>query len=83
MKIHELKCWNPYFTDVIIGAKTFEVRKNDRDYKKGDILRLREYNPENNEYSGDFRDFKIRYILYGGGNFGIRRNYVVMSIEEL
>jgi hypothetical protein len=41
MKIHELKCVEPYFTDIITGMKSFEVRKNDRDFQVGDILHLR------------------------------------------
>ncbi|OXM11246.1 RNA-binding protein [Enterococcus faecalis] len=41
--IHELKILPTYFEDVIVGKKTFEIRKNDRDYKVGDILILNEY----------------------------------------
>ena len=39
--IHELKIWNEYFEEVFMGYKTFEVRKNDRDFKKGDTLILK------------------------------------------
>jgi hypothetical protein len=42
---HELKCWPPYFESVMDGSKPFELRKNDRDYKYGDELLLREWDP--------------------------------------
>lgn len=45
MKEHELKCWPAFFDDVASGKKTFEVRQNDRDYKVGDVLFLREFEP--------------------------------------
>lgn len=40
MKIHELKLDTEYFDDVKSGLKTFEIRKNDRDFKVGDVLAL-------------------------------------------
>lgn len=46
MKIHELKILPQYFDEIKRGDKTFELRKNDRDYKKGDILLLKEWNPD-------------------------------------
>lgn len=35
-----------------VGVKRFEVRKNDRDFKVGDILVLQEYDPEADTYIG-------------------------------
>ena len=35
---HELKTWKPYFGRVFMGAKTFEVRKADRNFGEGDIM---------------------------------------------
>ena len=43
MKIHKLKLNAKYYEDSERGIKTFEIRKNDRDYKIGDVLELREY----------------------------------------
>ena len=41
-KIHVLKILVEYYSAVVSGAKKFEIRYNDRDYKVGDILRLTE-----------------------------------------
>lgn len=38
---HELKILPQYYKDVKEGNKNFELRKNDRDYKVYDIIRLR------------------------------------------
>lgn len=43
---HELKVIPPYFDALVSGSKTFEVRKNDRAYQRGDVLILREWHPE-------------------------------------
>lgn len=40
VKVHHLKIEQQYFIDIINQLKTFEIRKNDRDYKVGDVLRL-------------------------------------------
>jgi uncharacterized protein DUF3850 len=63
MKIHELKSWPQYFKKVVDGSKTFEVRLNDRDFKVGDFLFLREYDPETKQYSGRFQYVRVTYIL--------------------
>lgn len=42
-KVHELKVAAPYFDALLSGEKTFEVRRNDRGFQKGDQLRLWEY----------------------------------------
>ncbi|WP_444812245.1 DUF3850 domain-containing protein, partial [Streptococcus canis] len=35
-----------YFEAIMDGTKTFECRYNDRDFKVGDELLLREYDPK-------------------------------------
>lgn len=43
-RFHDLKISCDYFDDVRRGYKTFEVRYNDRKFKVGDVLLLREVN---------------------------------------
>lgn len=38
MKLHELKIKDEYFNAIIESKKTFELRKNDRDYQVGDLI---------------------------------------------
>ena len=61
MKTHELKIKSQYFKDVISGVKTFEVRKNDRDFKIGDLMILKEFDKGN--YSSRIVGAEITYIL--------------------
>ena len=77
---HDLKTWPEYFNEVFLGHKTFEVRKNDRDFKVGDYLILKEWDPNTNSYTGRMLARKVSYILKGG-EFGVEEGYVVMSIN--
>lgn len=43
MTRHLLKAWPQFFNPVYSGQKPFEIRKNDRNFKVGDILVLREF----------------------------------------
>jgi hypothetical protein len=63
MTFYELKTINPYFQDVYEGKKKFVLRLNDRKFKVGDILKLKEYIPERQEYTGDFIVKVVEYIL--------------------
>ena len=79
-KIIELKIIPPYYDNVVEGSKTFEVRKNDRYYCVGDVLILNEYLPDKQQYTGR-RIVKVVDYIFIGGNFGIDKDYVVMSIK--
>jgi ASC-1-like (ASCH) protein len=76
---HELKCHPIYFERIVSGQKTFEVRKNDRNFQVNDILILKEYDPElNNEhyYPTNIYTAKIVYIE----TYAQQEGYVVLGI---
>lgn len=79
MKNHELKIWPEYFIAMMFGNKSFEVRENDRDFKNGDYLTLREYDPKTKTYTGRVLARQVTYI-FKGGSFGIPENMVVMAV---
>ena len=80
--IHELKTVNPFFEKVLYGDKGFEVRIDDREYKVGDMLNLKEYIPEKDKLTGRRCLRKITYILtHEDFPEGIKKGYVVMSIR--
>lgn len=82
MKTHELKTWPDEFTATILGNKTFEVRVDDRHFKNGDYLRLREWDPKTRRYTGQSLLGQITYIL-SGPNFDVPPNMVIMSVEPV
>lgn len=62
-RTHELKCWPPFFWDIKTGAKPFELRRNDRDFRAGDLLILREWNDVARAYTGDRVERIVSYVL--------------------
>jgi len=79
--MHELKVDPIPFRRMFECEKTFEVRKNDRDFQVNDVLYLREYNRELNDYSGRTMFRRVTYVLEGG-QYGIEKGYCVMSIIQ-
>lgn len=80
MTVHTLKLQEPYFTDVAEKKKTFEIRKNDRDYKVGDILLLYLYPQPNKDKLGKIKA-EITYILKDIPQFGLMEGYCILGIK--
>ncbi|WP_373879805.1 ASCH/PUA domain-containing protein [Levilactobacillus brevis] len=74
---HELKIQPEYFNAVLMETKTFEIRKNDRGYKVGDVLILKEWVPDTKRYTGKELARKVTYIT----GYQQKPGYVVMAIE--
>lgn len=74
MKTHRLKIDSKYFDAVRYEVKTFEIRKNDRDFQVGDTLLLSEY--KDGKSTGNMVNVVITYIT----DFEQKDDYVVMAI---
>lgn len=82
---HRLKTWPVFFHDVATGAKTFEIRKRDRNYCAGDLLILEEYDPNLNtpsKYTGERIAVRVTYAVVLDGIPGIPDGFIGMSIEH-
>ncbi len=80
MAQHDLKTWPEYFAKLRDWTKAFEIRKNDRDYRVGDVLRLREWNPATESYTGE-QELRVVCSIIDGPKFGIEAGYVVMGLQ--
>lgn len=76
--LHTLKIQSKYFVDVISGLKTFEIRKNDRDYEIGDVLELEEIDTDF-EYTGGSCYREVTYIT----DYAQQDGYIVMGIVPI
>lgn len=76
-KVHSLKISPNFFRDIITGAKRFEVRRNDKNYKVGDILQLEEFDSKG--YTGKFLNAEITYIL--DDPTYCKKDYVILGIK--
>lgn len=83
---HKLKTWRQYFEAVERCEKTFQVRRDDRGFQKGDRVVLQEvkapgelcaYRP-----TGRKMEFEIGWVLTGG-HFGLEPGYVAFSLVPL
>jgi hypothetical protein len=89
MKIHELKIEPQHMAKKTLGIKPYEIRKNDRDFKTGDLLLLREWC--DNSYTGieilqtvddvfaDDTDLQPEYVVLYGRCFNknLRKEYKI------
>jgi len=74
--IHNLKILPEYFEEVCRGQKTFEIRKNDRNFKVDDLINLREWRPQG--YTGQEKLVRVTCIT----DFEQNPGFVVMAIVQ-
>jgi len=92
---HKLKILPRYFKEVQEGNKTFEIRKNDRGFKVGDALILKEYKSElimksedgeerwgNPHYTGKEISKEVSYIFEGVTGYGLRKGYCILGLKN-
>lgn len=77
-KVHELKIDHVYFDDVAEGRKRFELRKNDREFAVGDVLKLREQ--DCGRYTGRTCLKEVLYILKNGEKYGLQPDYIIIGL---
>lgn len=76
---HILKCLPEYFEAGFKGLKQFELRKDDRGFKVGDYILLKEWN--GTEYTGRMMAKRITYILRDAEQYGLVPGYCILSLD--
>ena len=63
---HDLKIWPEHYDAIKRGDKTFEIRHTfDRNFKVGDTLILREWNPTTEEYTDNpYLKMTVSYAVW-------------------
>lgn len=79
MKLHVLKIKDEYIREIYRGSKTFELRKDDRDYEIGDLIHFVNIDGEESILHRD-NQFKITYILRNVPEYGLQDGYAILSI---
>ena len=91
MTLHELKILHEYLIDVSIGKKTFELRKNDRDYQVGDLIRFIDIREDDstankNQIEPNIDEntlYRITYVLKDVEKYGLDKDYCILAIKKL
>lgn len=80
---HELRIDPEFYERVQDGSKTFEIRRNDRNYQEGQVVMLREWRRDGIEggkrYSGREHVARIGYIA----DYKQQPGYVVFSLASI
>lgn len=90
MRTHEIKLDKEFCDVVLSGEKNFEIRKNDRGYQKGDMIRFiptdgrrLQFDDENIEMYQHPISNKMYIITYVLSGWGIKEGYVALGITEV
>ena len=81
-KIHKLKVWLKYYSEIENENKTFELRKNDRGFQVNDYLYLQPFDNDKNKEVAIGRTLaKITYILSDAKEFGLTEGYAILGLK--
>lgn len=75
--LHNLKINKEFFVPVMEQVKTFEIRKNDRNFRIGDKITLNEWDENLEVYTGRKVHGVITYIT----DYEQKGNFVVFSFK--
>ena len=82
--LHQLKIKQCYLCHILEGGKTFEIRKNDRDFQVGDTIRFLPL--EDGEYdaykiTSPIPEYRINYVMSDFS--GLQQNHVGLAITPI
>lgn len=81
---HELKTWPRFFEELLRGNKTFELRRNDRDFQTGDDVIFKEWDEKLEDFTGRKLHRTITYVLRSediSSKWGLQLGFCIFSFE--
>ena len=83
---HELKILEPFADAITNGEKTFEVRRNDRNFQKGDLIKFKVISEQTGNpttHKIDAHLFRIGYVLkFEDFPAGLSEGFAVFTITR-
>lgn len=86
---HTLKCWPEFFSAIREGRKKHDLRRsNDRSFRVGDTLLLREFDAKSEQFTGRTQKVLITYITSADipcalSRDALHRDFCILSIEPM
>jgi hypothetical protein len=86
---YKLKSWPKFFSAIMSGAKTHELRRtDDRTFHVGDFLLLQEFDSALNKYTGRELTVKVTYITSADlpcalSKDALHRDFCILSIKRI
>jgi len=81
-RVHLLKTWPEPYDAVATGQKHYEIRSDDRNFKVGDHLLLKRWDPKKERYTGKKMQVAVTYKT-SGGEWGLPTGLCVLSIQYI
>jgi hypothetical protein len=75
---HYLKTETEYYQAIEEGTKKFELRKNDRDFRRHDMLYLKEV-VNGIETRRQIGGFEIQYVLKDCPQWGLKKGFCIIN----
>lgn len=83
MVVHNIKIKETFYKAKRSGLKLWEIRKNDRNYKVGDLIHYTKIDGSDFIRSGKDNLYKITYILTPENFEGLPSGYCIFSEEKI
>jgi hypothetical protein len=86
---HRLKCWPEFFGAILAGTKTHDLRRaDDRNFQIDDLVRLQEFNPDTEAYTGRELTVRITYITSAKmpcalSEEALHPDFCILSIQKI
>lgn len=83
-KVHVLKEWPIFFAELAVRIRTFEIRLNDRNYQRDDILVIKEYIPDGDcgKFTGRQVHRTVRAVFNHDNLPGLMPGFVALQLSN-